>query len=265
LNNLKQSSDITKITGKIPYRIALAGGWIDQPFVSMHNPKPPGSMVVVAVEPTFRFMDRCGICSSTREIALKLWKGKLPNRPLESLVEELYYAENKGKKDPSGSQDMIGIIYPGINRLDYDYNYKGGFFPCHIESCRNADVVQWLENVLYLLAVSPRPEGYSPLGIKNLDPKWINRLGMSGKQCYDAIVNKNIVKLGESLNECMRCWKAILPQTVKHPTIKIELEKLLKYYQSNYPGAIYSGCGGGYLIVVSESPVPGGIKIKIRN
>jgi len=28
---------------------------------------------------------------------------------------------------------------------------------------------------------------------------------------------------------------------------------------------MYSGCGGGYLIVVSESPVPGGIKIKIRN
>ena len=36
------------VIGAIPYRMALAGGWIDQPFVSRHNPAPPGSMVVVA-------------------------------------------------------------------------------------------------------------------------------------------------------------------------------------------------------------------------
>ena len=41
--------DITSVIGKIPYRMAFAGGWIDQPFVSMHNPTPPGSMVVVGI------------------------------------------------------------------------------------------------------------------------------------------------------------------------------------------------------------------------
>ena len=30
--------DITDIIGKIPYRMAFAGGWIDQPFVSRLNP-----------------------------------------------------------------------------------------------------------------------------------------------------------------------------------------------------------------------------------
>jgi hypothetical protein len=39
---------------------------------------------------------------------------------------------------------------------------------------------------------------------------------------------------------------------------------LLCYYQAHFPGAMYSGCGGGYLFVVSERPVPGGFKIKIR-
>ena len=71
---------ITKVIGSIPYRLALAGGWIDQPFVSRLNPKPPGSMVVVQIEPDFRPMDRSGIASGTRQIAMKLWKGKLPNR-----------------------------------------------------------------------------------------------------------------------------------------------------------------------------------------
>ena len=72
--------EITDVVGNLQYRIALAGGWIDQPFVSQHNPTPPGSMVVVAVEPQFRWMDRAGICGSTRQIALYLWHGTLPRR-----------------------------------------------------------------------------------------------------------------------------------------------------------------------------------------
>jgi hypothetical protein len=35
-------------------------------------------------------------------------------------------------------------------------------------------------------------------------------------------------------------------------------------YFNNYPGAITSGCGGGYIIVASENEVPGEVKIKVR-
>ena len=84
-----KNSPVAKLLGAIPNRLQLAGGWIDQPFISRHNPKPPGSMVVVQIEPDFRPMDRSGIASGTRAIAMKLWKGKLPNRPLEELVREL--------------------------------------------------------------------------------------------------------------------------------------------------------------------------------
>jgi hypothetical protein len=31
-----------------------------------------------------------------------------------------------------------------------------------------------------------------------------------------------------------------------------------------YCGAMYSRCGGGYLYVVSEEPVPGGFQVKVR-
>ena len=53
-------ANLTSVIGEMPFRMAFAGGWIDQPFVSQHNPSPPGSMVVVALEPTCRFMNRCG-------------------------------------------------------------------------------------------------------------------------------------------------------------------------------------------------------------
>jgi hypothetical protein len=66
------------------------------------------------------------------------------------------------------------------------------------------------------------------------------------------------------MNLCMACWEALLPGTVRHATLKVDLPALLTHYQQRYAGAMYSGCGGGYLFVVSEQPVPGAIKIQIR-
>jgi hypothetical protein len=251
--------------GRIPNRLALAGGWIDQPFVSRHNPEPPGSMVVVGLEPTFRVMDRAGCASGTRAVAMKLWKGRIPTgRPARELVRELYQAENRGKSQPSGSQDMIGLIYPGISRLDYDFASTGGVFPSRIESLNQPKIARWLERVLYVLPIEPRPEGYNPLGAQHLDPIWIRRLGRSGKDCFEGIRRMNLEHLGAALNECMVCWEKILPHTVRHPTIKVDLKAILRAYQHDYAGAMYSGCGGGYLFVVSNQPVPGGFRVKIR-
>jgi hypothetical protein len=257
-------SPVEKLLGSIPNRLQLAGGWIDQPFVSRHNLKPPGSMVVVQIEPDFRPMDRSGIASGTRAVAMKIWKGKLPNRPPEKLARELYELENQGKAEPSGSQDMIGLVYPGVNRLDYDFKIKEGVFPAHIESCLRPEVARWLEKVLHLIPVEPRPDGYSPLGIKNLSPKWVAKLGQSGHECYNAIVKMDAKALGASLNLNMKCWEALLPHVVRHPALRVDLMPILKAYQQQYLGAMYSGCGGGYLIVVSEKPVPGAFKVRVR-
>ncbi len=254
---------ITDVVGNLPYRIALAGGWIDQPFASRLNPSPPGSMVVVRLVPQFRFMDRSGICIGTRNIALRLWRDGLPDRNPDELVAELYAAENEGKAEPSGSQDMIGLVYPGISRLDYDYHHRGGIFPVHIESNNDPETARWLERVIHVLPVGPRPDGYNPLEVKNLDPRWIGRLGQSGRDCYDAIVSRDTQALGASMNECMACWEAILPGTVRHRTLTVDLASLLRCYQQAHPGAMYSGCGGGYLYVASDEPVPGAFHVKV--
>jgi hypothetical protein len=180
------------------------------------------------------------------------------------LARELYEVENKGKAEPSGSQDMIGLVYPGVNRLDYDFQIHGGIFPSHIESCNKIKVARWLEKVLHLIPVEPRPDGYSPLGIKNLEPKWVARLGQSGKNCFDAIVKMDARSLGASLNLNMKCWETLLPHVVRHPLLRVELLPLLAAYQKQYLGAMYSGCGGGYLIVISEKPVPGAFQVNVR-
>ena len=250
--------------GRIPYRMAFAGGWIDQPFVSRLNPEPPGSMVVVGVEPSFLFMDRAGMATGTRKVAARIWGDRLPDRDPLDLVRELYAAENEGRAEPSGSQDMIGLIYPGVSRLDYDAAHDGGVFPRRIESCNDPEVARWLERVIHLLPICQRPAGYNPLGIKNLDREWIRRLGRTGRECHDAILAMNVEALGRSMNECMECWEAILPHTVRHPTLTVDLPGILRSYRRGHPGAMYSGCGGGYLYVVSEDPVPGSFHVGVR-
>lgn len=255
---------IAGVIGAVPYRMAFAGGWIDQPFVSRGDPGPPGSMVVVALEPTFWYMERAGMATGTRKVALELWDGVLPDREPLRLVKELYAEENRDKPEPSGSQDMIGLIYPGVCRLDFDVRHEGGIFPKHIESHNDPETARWLERVVQMLPVSQRPDGYNPLGVKNLDPAWIRRLGQSGSDCYDAILARDAKGLGASMNECMACWETILPHTVRHPTVAVDLVGILEHYQSQFHGAMYSGCGGGYLYVVSEGPVPGGFRVKVR-
>ena len=260
----KTVTPITDWIGAFPYRMAFAGGWIDQPFVSRLNPDDVGSMVVVAIEPTVRFMDRAGMATGTRKVALGLWKDGLPRRPAADLVRELYAAENANLADPSGSQDMIGLIYPGVNRLDYDFRHEGGVFPRHIESNNDPAVAAWLERVIHMLPVAPRPAGYNPLGIKNLDPQWVRALGQSGKDCYAAILARDLEGLGKSMNQCMEAWATLLPHIVRHPSIKTDLAALLERYQSRYAGAMYSGCGGGYLYVVSDAPVPDTFPVKVK-
>lgn len=260
----KKQSAVATIMGSIPNRLQLGGGWIDQPFVSSQNPKPPGSMVVVQIEPTFRPMCRSGVASSTRIVATQMWGNVLPDRPKETLVRELYHAENTYKAEPSGSQDMIGLIYPGINRLDYDARNEGGVFPVHVESCNDRKVADWLQSVLYLLPIESRPDGYNPLTEKNLDPKWIAKLGKVGKDIYDAILRTDIIALGKAMNMGLTCWDTLFPVSMRHEVIRVDLMALAAAYQQDYFGAAYSGPGGGYLIVVSDTPVPGAFQVRVR-
>jgi hypothetical protein len=134
----------------------------------------------------------------------------------------------------------------------------------HVESNTDSEIAQWLEKRIYMLSVAQRPVGYDPLEKQHLDPQWIQRLSQTGKDCFEAILHKNVQALGQSMNECMVCWETILPATVRHRTINLDLMALLSYYQKRYCGAMYSGCGGGYIYVVSEEPVPGGFQVKVR-
>jgi hypothetical protein len=249
-----RSSSETKRELRFPYRLCLAGGWIDQPWVSKIH---PGSVVVAQIWPTMDFNDRSGLATSSRKVAIELWGDRYPDGDHEQNAKLLFGAENPpGKKYVSGSQDHIGLLFPGINRL----YYSGDYWPEKIESTTGKDICDWLTEIIHLVPLEPRPMGYDPLKIMNLEKTLVKELGEAGDACWEAILRKDINQLGKSMTDTLLSWKKILPLTVPDQV----LEEMERKYFPNYPGAITSGSGGGYVMVVSREPVEGAIKIKVR-
>ena len=94
----------------------------------------------------------------------------------------------------------------------------------------------------------------------HLERPFIRELGESGERCWQSILKKDVNGLGKSLTDTLIAWKKILPMTVPDEILK-EME--IKYFP-NFPGAVTSGSGGGYVIVISDKPVEGAVKIKVR-
>jgi cytidyltransferase-like protein len=249
-----RSSSETKRDLRFPYRLCLAGGWIDQPWVSEVH---PGSVVVAQIWPTMEFNNRSGLATSSRDFGIKIWGDRYPDGdPLEN-AKILFGAENPpGTKYVAGSQDHLGLLMPGVNRL----HYNGGYWPDDMQSSVDKGICDWLSDIIHLVPLNPRPEGYDPLKEMHLGKHLIRDLGEAGDRCWESIMKKDITGLGKSLSDTLISWKKILPLTVPDDIMK-EMETL---WFPNFPGAITSGCGGGYVIVASEKEVPGEIRIKVR-
>ena len=249
-----RASSSTKQELQFPYRICLAGGWMDQPWVSTIH---PGTVVVAQLWPTMKFNDRSGMATSSRKVALEVWGNTPPKgNPLVN-AKILFGAENPpGSRYISGSQDHIGLLNPGISRL----YYEGGYWPSQIESTRDKDLCDWLSNILHLVPLEPRPVGYDPLKVKNLTIDNVRELGEAGEQCWKSILRKDAAGLGESMTKTFLAWKKTLPCTVPDCILNEMKEK----YFPHSLGAITSGSGGGYVVVASEKNIAGSLKIKVR-
>ena len=249
---LRSSSGI-KRNMQFPYRICIAGGWMDQPWVSEVY---SGSVVVAQIRPTIEFNNRSGMATSSRNIALELWSGNIPEGDAVRNAKLLFGAENPpGALYVSGSQDQIGLLVPGINRLYYD----GKYWPADIKTCTDTDICEWLSDVLYLIPLDPRPTGYDPIAEKHLDREYVKELGDSGNECWNSITNKDVIGLGKAMTRSYLAWKKMLPNTVPD-----HIMNEMKQYISGYPGAITSGSGGGYAIVASEESIKGALRIKVK-
>jgi cytidyltransferase-like protein len=249
----RSTTDLRKIN-TIPFRIDLAGGWLDQPFVSLFA---TGPVITISIEPNHDFNSRSGMASSTRKIATELWQNQLPDSNSEKTAKMLFAYENPpGKTEIAGSQDAIGIVYAGLNRSYYEAQY----WPSKIDSSFDEEVLTFIEQHLYLVSLGERKTDYHVLADTNINKFYAQSLSNAAELCWNAALQKDVVAFGEAIRMSFEAQIAMFPNMVND-----DIFKIINTYKDSVYGYKLSGAGGGgYLIMVSEKPIENAIQIKIR-
>lgn len=238
----------------IPYRIDLAGGWLDQPYVGKFG---GGPVITVSIEPTIEFNDRSGMATSTRKKAIDLWNTDIPAGNKEQLAKVLFSFENPpGTKVVSGSQDALGIVMPGLNKLNYD----GRYWPVDIEKVMEEEILSWIENHLYLITLGPREAGFDVLENTDITPANAKALKIAAEGCWNAILAKDLRGFGEFFRASFEAQIKMFPNMVYDEIFSV----IDRYKNLSYGWKLSGAGGGGYLIFVAPNPIEGAIKIKIR-
>jgi cytidyltransferase-like protein len=238
----------------MPFRIDLAGGWLDQPFVGQ---LAAGPVLTISIEPTIEFNDRSGMSSSTRRKAIELWQFDIPQGNREQLAKILFSYENSpGTKIIAGSQDSLGIVLPGLNRL----GYAGEYWPAEISSVHDEEVLSWIEDHLYLITLEPRIVSYNVLLNTRITSANAKALAHAANHCWNGILDMDIQTFGKSLRDSFEAQIEMFPNMVDD-----YIFKAINKYKDHASGWKLSGAGGGgYLILASEKPIAGAMQIKIR-
>jgi cytidyltransferase-like protein len=249
-----RSTTALRTINQIPYRIDLAGGWLDQPFVSRLH---PGAVITISIEPTIEFNERSGMASSTRRKAIDLWGPRLPAGNPEKLTHILFAYDNPpGTQEVSGSQDSIGIVFPGLNKSWY----TGEYWPSRVDHCNDDRILQFVERSLYLIPLGPRHHDYHVLNNTSITPEGAKALSDATEDCWKAILKQDSVNFGHAVRRSFEAQIAMFPNMMNEM-----IQYLIKQYQDVALGWKVSGAGGGgYLILVSQTPIHDALRIIIR-
>lgn len=243
---------------QLPFRLDLAGTWIDQPYVSKYG---PGWALTISIEPTIEFMERCGMSTSTRNAARKLWPHQLPLDHPEKLAEMLFRFENEpGRIEISGAQDSIGICMPGLNRHYYDNAY----WPSKIESCHDEKILNWLEEHICMVLLWPREQGLNLLKETYIDQANVSALTSAASDAWNAVMQCDLEAFARAYKASFEAQITMFPAMMKP-----EIAEVIEQYKAKYSTQILAwkmpgAGGGGYLAFVCTEPIENSIRIKIR-
>ena len=243
----------------IPYRLDLAGGWLDQPFV---NCLASGPVITISVEPTVDFNHRSGMSSSTRKAAIELWKTQIPDGNRELLAKTLFCFENPpGTKDVAGSQDAIGLVYPGLNCIEY--GEAGSFWPNKIETILDEDILTFLESRLWLMPLGEREAGYSVLENTQVGSAAAAALAAAAANLFLAATNKDALALGKAMKASFEAQIEMFPNMTSS-SIQNTIQQSYEESPTILGHKLSGAGGGGYLVLFSEHPIDNTLQIKIR-
>ena len=249
----RPASDL-RVRHGVPYRIDLAGGWFDHPFVSGHG---AGSVVTACIEPTMEFDDRSGLATSTHKVAVGLWDSIMPSKDYETAARILFAVENPpGKRPVAGSQDAIGITFPGVAKSEY----SGRYWPDRIIHKRDAEVVQFIDDHVRLVPLGPRRGGLDVLSNAQVDAGGVRRLAGAADRCWQALLDRSLTEFGAAVRASFEAQAAMFPNTMNDSV----RQAIASYAQASHGWKLCGAGGGGYLMLVTEKDVEHGIPVVVR-
>lgn len=255
-----RSSTELKQRCQLPTRLDLAGTWIDQPYVSKYA---PGWALTISLEATFEVRERCGLSTSTRNVIKSIWPNRLPLMDPEKLARLVFCYENSPERNDgiiSGAQDAIGICIPGLCRHYYDK----GYWPTKIETCNDAEVLNWLENHLIMIPMPPRSGDCCVTTGADINQEKAMRLAAAAERCWEAILRRDLPAFAKNYQESFNAQVALFPAMIQGPVQSYMDEFGSKVLAYKMPGA----GGGGYLACVVEDSdkmvAADQIRLKIR-
>ncbi len=246
-----RSTTSIRQTSRFPYRVELCGGWLDQPFVNLHC---PGSVITMQIEPSFEFNNRSGMATSSRKKAIELWQGQIPLGSREELAKTLFCCDNPpGTQNVSGAQDQLGLLMPGLNKLNFD----NGYWPVSIDTDTSDETLQFIYDHLFLIPLSPRQNGYNVFAGKNINAESAKKLAKATEDCWQAIQNRDVKAWGAATSACLDAQLEMFPAMQND-----ELKAMRKAYADQVCGCKLSGAGGGgYMILISEKVIPNTVRV----
>lgn len=243
------------ILSKLPYRIDIAGTWIDQPYVSEHG---AGWAITASIEPTYEFMERGGMSTSTRNAAKKIWPIELPAYNEEMLARLLFCFENDPENEGhvSGAQDAIGICISGLSRHYYD----GHYWPERIETVHDEEILSWLESHVCVVPMFPRRPGCSVVEGKDITPLKVKALTEAASRCWDAILAKNLPAFAAAFRDSFEAQVAMFPAMMQ-PGVQEWIDRIKPHALA---WKMLGAGGGGNLLLAVETIPDFAIPVRIR-
>jgi len=240
----------------LPYRLDLAGTWIDQPYVNKFS---SGWAITISLEPIVEYNERSGMSTSTRNAAKKIWQYQLPVLHPEKLAEILFSYENApgNKEEVSGAQDSIGICVPGLCRHFYS---DEKYWPNTIERIDDDKILRWLEEHIYLVPLWPREPNLDLLSNTNINKENVQVLTNASEKTWQGIINQNLEDFSSGFLDSFDAQIKMFPNMINE-----KIENVINQYRDTALAWKLAGAGGGgYLVLISDIKIKNSMEIKIR-
>jgi galactokinase/mevalonate kinase-like predicted kinase len=145
---------------------------------------------------------------------------------------------------------------PGLVRHYYDNAY----WPKKFESIFQDDILDWLEQHIYMVLLWPREKGLDLLKDTFITTENVKQLAEAADRAWNAILQKNLDQFTEAFLDSFSAQIRMFP-TMMNPDVQNAIDE---YKDVAKAWKLAGAGGGGYLILISEKPVKDAMRIKVR-